>query len=289
MAEDRRHPHRGFDTDLISTFLRGRGVAQWLLLSEGRSNSSYKITLDDGSVYVVRLRSGGDAAREAYIMGLAREVVPVPLEVARGGTWSVFEFMEGEPLAERPQDVGAAAETLARIASVRFASAGWIETDGSVKPFEFGGLPGFALAMTARADVQGWLGRDLLGGLSRLLDRQAGRISEMGGDNCLVHGDFNPRNILVRDGKVSAVLDWEFSHAGTPYMDVGNLLRHLPERWMQIEAGLRAGGMELPEDWRERADLVDLTSQLEFLTSGRADTFKRECVERVRRTVEALG
>lgn len=45
--------------------------------------------------------------------------------------------------------------------------------------------------------------------------------------SCLVHSDFNPKNILVDPvaGVVTAVLDWEYAHAGSPYSDLGNLLR----------------------------------------------------------------
>ncbi len=45
--------------------------------------------------------------------------------------------------------------------------------------------------------------------------------------SCLVHSDFNPKNILVDPGSatVTAVLDWEYAHAGSPYSDLGNLLR----------------------------------------------------------------
>jgi aminoglycoside phosphotransferase (APT) family kinase protein len=44
---------------------------------------------------------------------------------------------------------------------------------------------------------------------------------------CLVHSDFNPKNILVdpMSGRVTALLDWEYAHAGSPYADLGNLLR----------------------------------------------------------------
>lgn len=43
----------------------------------------------------------------------------------------------------------------------------------------------------------------------------------------LVHGDLNPKNILVdpETGQITGVLDWEFAHAGSPYTDLGNLTR----------------------------------------------------------------
>jgi aminoglycoside phosphotransferase (APT) family kinase protein len=37
----------------------------------------------------------------------------------------------------------------------------------------------------------------------------------------LVHGDFRPANVLVADGRVSALLDWELAHRGDPHDDLG--------------------------------------------------------------------
>ena len=44
---------------------------------------------------------------------------------------------------------------------------------------------------------------------------------------CLVHSDFNPKNLLLdaTSLEVTGLLDWEFAHAGHPYTDLGNLLR----------------------------------------------------------------
>lgn len=44
---------------------------------------------------------------------------------------------------------------------------------------------------------------------------------------CLVHSDFNPKNLLVDPESlaVTGVVDWEYAHAGSPYADLGNLLR----------------------------------------------------------------
>ena len=43
----------------------------------------------------------------------------------------------------------------------------------------------------------------------------------------LVHSDFNPKNILVdtREWYVTALVDWEFAHAGSVYADFGNFTR----------------------------------------------------------------
>jgi aminoglycoside phosphotransferase (APT) family kinase protein len=36
-----------------------------------------------------------------------------------------------------------------------------------------------------------------------------------------VHGDFRPSNLVVRDGRVAAVLDWEMAGWGDPARDLG--------------------------------------------------------------------
>jgi ubiquinone/menaquinone biosynthesis C-methylase UbiE len=69
-------------------------------------------------------------------------------------------------------------------------------------------------------------------------------------------------------------------------MDIGNLLRHFPDKWgRHLADGLREEGLDLPDDWRYRAYLIDLASHLEFLTSARSNDFKRECCARIEKLI----
>ena len=54
----------------------------------------------------------------------------------------------------------------------------------------------------------------------------------------VVHGDFRPANVLVEDGHVTALLDWEFAHLGDPAEDLGWYTtpiyageHFIPDRW----------------------------------------------------------
>ncbi len=60
----------------------------------------------------------------------------------------------------------------------------------------------------------------------------------------LVHGDFKPGNLLLGDGQVTAVLDWETAHLGDPHEDLG---------W--VTNPLRAGEHRISGAW-EPADLL---------------------------------
>jgi aminoglycoside phosphotransferase (APT) family kinase protein len=279
MTEDRRHPHRPFDADLIRHFLNGRTLVAAQMFPAGKSNTNYKLTLSDGTTCVLRLCAQGGAACENYVLSLVRGVVPVPEVLDQGEDWSLYTFLPGEPLDAMPAHVRAAAQTLAALSSIAFPSAGWIQADGALAPFNFGAGKGFVESLLERPDVQRWLGAQTVQAIFDVLAAEAARRQGEPAHYCLCHGDYNPTNILIHHGAVSGVLDWEFAHAGDFYMDVGNLLRHTPPACQeQIGEGLLAGGVSLPADWRVRAEFIDLSSHLEFLTSARADDFKRACV-----------
>ena len=60
----------------------------------------------------------------------------------------------------------------------------------------------------------------LAGDIQRYIDRlEANR-------QCLVHGDYSPKNVLVGDGGLW-VIDWEIVHRGDPAFDLAFLLNHL--------------------------------------------------------------
>ncbi len=89
----------------------------------------------------------------------------------------------------------------------------------------------------------------------------------------LVHGDFDPANILVCkiDGawKVSGVLDWEFSFSGPVVCDIATMLRYAHKMPFEFQDAflkeLSSGGLILPQDWRIAIHLLNLLSLLDCL------------------------
>ncbi len=73
--------------------------------------------------------------------------------------------------------------------------------------------------------VLGWAEADL--SALRDLAELAQDIVDADTRVCLVHGDLNPKNVLVDPVslELTGLVDWEFAHAGSPYADLGNLLR----------------------------------------------------------------
>jgi Ser/Thr protein kinase RdoA (MazF antagonist) len=95
-------------------------------------------------------------------------------------------------------------------------------------------------------------------------------LATVAGARQLVHADFNPKNILVRESSVAAVLDWEFAFSSTPLFDVGNMLRfaeRYPPAYLDgFHTGFVAGGGVLPADWERISAGLDLFALADFLT-----------------------
>jgi aminoglycoside phosphotransferase (APT) family kinase protein len=281
---DRRNPYRNLDSVSITSFLNGRTVATAERISTGKSNTNYKLELSDGQIVVLRLYSengSGSPQRDARIAKIIDGRVPIPAILDYGKDWAVFEFAPGSTLDSKPENTAAAAEVLAHLSEIKFDVGGWIEPDGLVTPFDFDGFgDDYVGSMLVNPAVQRWLDPITVQKLRQILAKESTRRSEISAQPVMVHGDFNPTNILIDSSRVSAVIDWEYAHAGSPYMDIGNLLRNTdPQFHEAIRAGLTAGGFDVPDDWKERAALVDLSSHIEFLSSLRSDEFKRTRVE----------
>lgn len=71
--------------------------------------------------------------------------------------------------------------------------------------------------------------------------------------NVLVHGDAGPANFLFADGRVTALLDWELTHAGDPHADLAMIaIRNLFQPFIPLKDAFRlyeeAGGVPVDLD-----------------------------------------
>lgn len=230
---------------------------------------------------------GADAAEiDAAVLRLVRGLLPVPevLEVRRAddstGTPAllVTGWLPGTRLDEVLPTADDAltrrigrnlGEILARLAQMPMLRAGEL-VDGElrVRPF----LP-------CDADVTEWVDRLStdgplsawaevdLAGLSEVAER-AQDLADLTDRACLVHSDFNPKNLLVDagTGDVTGLLDWEYAHAGSPFADLGNLLRFDRQPALQetVLATYAERVVDAPEDLLDRARAADLIALVEL-------------------------
>jgi aminoglycoside phosphotransferase (APT) family kinase protein len=203
---------------------------------------------DDAVVLRIYRRDPDRAAVDASLLRLVRGIVAVPAVVdvrlpTRGQPGLlVTERVPGVPLdrllREDSPDLDydrlatSLADVLVRLSGVPFLSAGAFQ-DGSlaVSAIQLSSdLAEWARTHRDTTRLASWSESDW-GALTRLVDQAEDLLDDGAGDNpartVLVHSDLNPKNLLVdpMTAEVTALLDWEFAHAGSPFTDIGNLTR----------------------------------------------------------------
>ncbi len=97
---------------------------------------------------------------------------------------------------------------------------------------------------------------------------------------CLVHGDLNPKNVLVDPAtlEVTGLVDWEFCHAGSPYADLGNLLRfdRSPALSEAVLESYRCFLPNAPEDLLDLARASDLFALVDLAAREVDDEVTRQ-------------
>jgi aminoglycoside phosphotransferase (APT) family kinase protein len=258
-----------------------------------------------GSRSVVRIYPPGDPRGadapqvDEAVLHLVRGLVPVAdvLEVRRGDSDQpgllVTAWVPGEPgdrvvagldgagLAGLGGAMGTVAATLAGMPMVR--PGPFVDADLRIGAFPEGGL-----AEWVEERLVTWPASDRERLLPVAEDAQV--LLDGVGRACLVHSDLNPKNVVVDPAtlELTAVLDWEFAHAGHPWTDVGNLVR-FERQPAYVEAVLRAwterhgGSAAALLDGARAADLwalVDLASRAgSNSVSDRAEVLLRAVAE----------
>jgi aminoglycoside phosphotransferase (APT) family kinase protein len=261
-------------------------------LQGGHSGETFLAQLA-GERSVVRIYGARGATRgpeaaevDAAVLRLVRGLLPVPdvLEVRRAdpsaGTPAllVTSYLPGTRLDEvLPASDEAMAATigrnlgliLARLAQMPMLSPGMFadrELHIVPMPPEAESLQSWVERCSESSSLAMWDPTDAER-LAKVAER-AQELLDLTDRACLVHSDFNPKNVLVdpETGEVTGLVDWEFAHSGSPFADLGNLLRFERDP-VFVQAVLSTYGervADAPDDLLDRARAADLYALVEL-------------------------
>lgn len=266
-------------------------------MSGGERRDTYRVVDAAGRRYVLKLdRDASSLEKEVAVADLVGERVPVPTIVATdlagdlaGVPLTVSAYTDGESLDEALAGAGddeavaiggAVGRTLAGIGRFTFDGPGLL--GATLEPVPLDASLSDLLVDTGERVLRQDEPREALGGpvadgFQALLQEAAPSLEPVATQAALVHSDFNGKNLVLarsEDGnpEVAAVLDWEFSFAGPPLADVGNMLRRqerLPMPFVDaFVAGFEEGGGALPPGWRSIGAALDALALLDFLDRG---------------------
>lgn len=316
-SEPRRTLHTSVLDRIVQAAFPRRRVLEIQPLLDGLRNANFKLRIDAKPEWIILRLYEHDASlcrKEIDVMRLVGRSVPTPeiLHAEPQGLdeippFIVMRYVEGvsfhqlkrggdrEALAQAAYVAG---ETLAAIGRFAFPGAGWLGPGLAVAAPLLDGadpLPRFVDRCLTSTNLHRRVPAGVRDSIQALMWSRAGQLATLGNEARLVHGDFNRRNLVLRceagRWSVAAVLDWEFAVSGSPLADLGNFLRY--ERASQplaephFSAGYLHAGGALPENWRNLARLIGLTSMCESLTRDELpDDVVSELVELARAVVE---
>lgn len=277
-------------------------LASYKIILEGCANLNIKIHLsDDSTSYILRiyLRDKDAAHREKNLGELLKDKIPLPLSFylgeIEGYTFAITKFLPGNHLgnlllSDTPYDINVvmynAGIILSKITSYNFTEPGFFDKDlhvisGSASNEK---LLEHIAACLSNQDVITVLGPETILRISNYFDQSKNLFPDESA-RFLVHGDFDPVNILVNkinnEWEISGILDWEFAFSGSYLWDVANMLRYahkmLPEFQDAFIRGLNDGGIQLPENWKPVIDLLNLSSLLDCLKRSDVQKKPNQC------------
>ncbi len=274
------------------------------LLAGGCANLNIKISLEGEKrplIVRVYLRDKDASYREQKIGALLHQTVPVPstyyVGKIDGYHFALTEFMPGISLrdlllSDLTHDISAImheiAQILLKITAHGFPQAGFFDTELGVIPDSTSDdyLVVFAQGCLKNRVVRTVLTQPTIAAIVHYLPLY-GHLFVDNNEKRLVHGDFDPANILVCkiDGawKVSGILDWEFCFSGSVVCDIATMLRYAHKMPFEFQdaflKGLASGGLNLPKNWRITIHLLNLLSLLDCLTRSDPKNKPNQCAD----------
>ncbi|MFI5734687.1 phosphotransferase family protein [Kribbella sp. NPDC051587] len=244
-------------------------------LTGGYQGQTFAVTAGgEDAVLKLYVKDPGRAVVDAALLQLVNGLLPVPriLDLKREGSWEdppylLMERLPGVNLQvyletagpdERRKVGTQLGELLARLSGMPFLTAGMFRGgELTVEPFGKADLEEYAAGLGL---VQGGL-VEVFAEAEDLLDGAGNRF-------CLVHSDFNPKNLLVdpETARITGLIDWEFTHSGSPYDDLGNLLRFETDPVLAgaVLSALRGSELGLAEPLVELGRAADLWALLDL-------------------------
>lgn len=288
---------------MVGLALPEKVLASYEIISGGCANLNIKIhLLNEPQPLILRVyvRDKEAAYREKKLAELIKHSVPIPeiyfVADCEGYCFAITEYMPGislrDLLLNHPNDsiesvMLQAGQMLAAIQQVQFPMIGFFDADLKVsQPITKQDYLTFVQTCLAHPTVVEQIGLNNIDKIKEYHEKYSAFVLDETQSH-LVHADYDPANILVDkvEGKwkITAILDWEFSHSGPTLLDVANMLRyahHMPpifeEAFLQ---GLKQGGVTLPENWRISIQLLNLSALLDCLVRSTPKESPNRCAD----------
>jgi aminoglycoside phosphotransferase (APT) family kinase protein len=269
---------------LFKCFDSQKTVEDIEIFTGGKRTTNYKIRLKESEQeFVLRIYPENDRSwhKEFKLQNTLKNYLPVPEmyylnedKLIIDKPFSIVQFLDGVTLDKHlagnnrisellAQNIG---ESLAIIHQKEFK--GLLEENSQTKD----GLPlilsWYDYLLNHRAIER--LGTRIINKLKIIIHENNELLGQMAQNFVFSHGDFRPANIMVKDGRLIGIIDWEDALSAPDYFDIGQFTRykeHLSEKAKNrfISGYNQNTRRPVGKDWEKLSKLMDLVNLLVFL------------------------
>jgi len=292
---ERTFPFLKIDKNIVASLFEGildlENIINIIPINEGCRTTNYIIETNEYQrKYILKIffSTEQDYKKEIKLLKKLREdgIIPVPRmykvsndRIIENREYAIYEYMEGKTIGQaitegyelKEEFVRDVAKFLSKIHSYKFNRIGFLDKDLNLK----GELPPLILwyEKFMGINAQKRLGKDTIGKINQIVKANEKTLFELDNDVRLVHGDFQGTNILIKDNKLSGILDWEFAMAGHPLADIGQFFRYekyFNENLIQAfeEEYNKNSDYKLIDDWYKISKLRDLTNLIQLINAN---------------------
>lgn len=297
-TNQRVHLSNALIQQMLNTYYQGKNdIQSFEVIEGGCANINVLVHLncaDKPVVLRVYIRDKDSVHKERKLSILLKDKVPLPefyyTAEKFGYTFAIIEYLPGKTLRKillsyKKIDISTimnkVGEILGVIAGTTFSKSGFFNKNLEIEESaQFPSFESFSQEILKDERVKKALKKQKRDEILSLFKIYKNLLPSKEEKN-LVHGDFDPANILVveKNGEleISGILDWEFSFSGSTLCDVANMLRYAHKMPLDYQSsflkGLTTAGYKLPRDWEITVNLLNIISLLDCLK--RADEKER--------------
>lgn len=153
-------------------------------------------------------------------------------ELIKNRQYAIYEYMDGKTIEMAINHgykldeglVRSVARSLSKIHSYKFDKVGFFDCNLQVQDKLPPLVSWYENLMGNMAKKR--LGESIVNKINLIVKKNINILDELDENIRLVHGDFQVTNILIKNGNLSGILDWEFTMAGHPIGDIGQFFRY---------------------------------------------------------------
>ena len=291
---ERTFPFLEVDKSIVITLFKGileaKEIVKVLAINEGCRTTNYIVETNEvRKKYILKIFFATDQNYKKEIKLLKRlkenKNIPVPKiykvsshEIIQNREYAIYEYMEGKSIGQAIDEgyeikeifVRDVAKYLAQIHSYKFNKVGFLDENLNLKEELPPLISWYELFMGYCAQKR--LGKSIIDKINCIVKENEEVLLELDQDIRLVHGDFQGTNILIKDHRLSGILDWEFAMAGHPLADIGQFFRYeeyFNQNLIQVFENEynKNSSYKLMNDWYKISKLRDLTNMIQLINA----------------------